>query len=178
MILRLFCVVSPAVIHELGHILAAKLCGVRSWRFGLKAGGALITFDFSRLSYMREVFVHLAGPAFGVLSALFSVIFFGERAEYFAGVSLSMALVNLLPVSGFDGGGGVDVLSAGLVVQDMPRGVVLYFRRSLGRGCAVRDKIRREHRTACFHGCDLHEKLHLTGHNVKTFGRSFTFRRY
>ena len=105
MILRLFCVVSAAVIHELGHILAAKLCGVRSWRLGLKAGGALITFDFSRLSYMREVFVHLAGPAFGVMAALFSVIFFGERAEYFAGVSLSMALVNLLPVSGFDGGG-------------------------------------------------------------------------
>ena len=46
MILRLFCVVSAAVIHECGHILAAKLCGVRSWRFGVKAGGALITFDF------------------------------------------------------------------------------------------------------------------------------------
>ena len=105
MILRLFWVVSAAVIHELGHILAAKLCGVRSWRFGLKAGGALITFDFSRLTYMSEVLVHLAGPAFGVMAALFSVIFFGARAEYFAGASLSMALVNLLPVSGFDGGG-------------------------------------------------------------------------
>ena len=92
MILRLFCVVSAAVIHELGHILAAKLCGVRSWRFGLKAGGVLITFDFSRITYIREVIVHLAGPAFGVLSALFSVIFFGERAEYFAGVSLSRLL--------------------------------------------------------------------------------------
>lgn len=96
--------------------------------------------------------MHLAGPAFGVLSALFSVIFFGERAEYFAGASLSMALVNLLPVSGFDGGrnilgGAVDVLPAGRVVQDMPRGVVLYFRRSLGRRCAVRNKIRRKHRT-------------------------------
>lgn len=40
MILRLFFVVSAAVIHEIGHILAAKLCGVRSWRLGLKAGGA------------------------------------------------------------------------------------------------------------------------------------------
>ena len=39
------------------------------------------------------------------MAALFSVIFFGARAEYFAGASLSMALVNLLPFSGFDGVG-------------------------------------------------------------------------
>lgn len=119
LILRLFCVLSAAVIHECGHILAAKLCGVRSWRFGLKAGGALITFDFSRLTYMREVFVHIAGPAFGVMSAFLSVILFGERAVYFAGVSLSMAFVNLLPVSGFDGGGIFSALLSMFCLPDV-----------------------------------------------------------
>ncbi len=30
---------------------------------------------------------------------------FGERAEYFSGISVVLAVVNLLPVRGFDGGG-------------------------------------------------------------------------
>ena len=90
-------------IHELGHLAAAKLFGIPLVRFRLNPAGGVMTFDFSRTSYLREAAVHLSGPFAGLLSAAVGWIFL--RNFFFTGISVTLAAVNLLPIRGLDGGG-------------------------------------------------------------------------
>ena len=103
---------TAAVLHEVGHILCAALSGIPLSGFALRPCGAVMTFDFSRTTYFRELCVHLAGPAAGILSAVFSLAVFGETAEYFAGLSVCLAVLNLLPVRGLDGSAALYCLLA------------------------------------------------------------------
>lgn len=96
--------------HEAGHLAAAKLCGTPLRSFELRFPGAAFTFDFSRAGYLREAAVHFGGPAAGLLAAWAAAAWFGGRASFFIGASLAAALVNLLPIEGFDGGGIVRCL--------------------------------------------------------------------
>ena len=88
-------------IHEEGHLLAARLLGIPLRRGSGGAFGIRLTFDFSRQGYGREAAVHLAGPLAGIAAAALTA---GIR-EDFAAVNAGLALVNLLPLEGFDGGG-------------------------------------------------------------------------
>ena len=56
------------------------------------------------LSYGRELFCALAGPAVNVLLAVVSARGSGERQLLFAGINLALALFNLLPLPPLDGG--------------------------------------------------------------------------
>jgi len=100
-----FWFLTAVLLHELGHILCARLMKIPLNGCSVRPCGALLTFDFSRTSYLREGCVHLAGAAAGILSAALALRFLGGSAEYFAGISIVLAAVNLLPVRGFDGGG-------------------------------------------------------------------------
>lgn len=93
------------VLHECGHILAASILSIPVRSVNICAIGAAITFDFSRVGYAKEATVHFCGPLFGIVSGICAYLAFGEGAYYFAGVSIVLAAVNLLPIRGFDGGG-------------------------------------------------------------------------
>lgn len=81
--------------------------------------GGVFTFDFSRTSFLREILIHLSGSLCGLLSAAAAYLLFRESALFFAGVSVSLSLVNLLPISGFDGGGILfSILSLFLLPDD------------------------------------------------------------
>lgn len=99
-----------AVLHELGHIFCARLLGIPLTGCSVRPCGALLTFDFSRTSYLREGCVHLAGAGTGLITAAATVWIFGEKAACFSGISAVLAVVNLLPIRGFDGGGGLQCL--------------------------------------------------------------------
>ena len=88
-------------IHEAGHLSAARLLGIpfRQARGG--AFGIRMTFDFSRAGYRREAAVHAAGPVAGWIAGILAA----ARDPEFAGMNAALALLNLLPLSGFDGGG-------------------------------------------------------------------------
>ncbi len=101
----LLSVATAIFLHEMGHLLTAAWLGIPVRSIAFRMTGAALTFDFSHTSYGREALVHLGGAGAGVLSAALATLLFGERAYHFAGLSLSLAAVNLLPVSGFDGGG-------------------------------------------------------------------------
>lgn len=91
------------VIHELGHLAAAKLFGIPLVRFGLNPMGGVMTFDFSGTSYQREAAVHLSGPLAGILSGILGWL--AMKNVFFTGISVVLAGVNLLPIRGLDGGG-------------------------------------------------------------------------
>ncbi|MBQ8186002.1 MAG: hypothetical protein IJ037_03925 [Clostridia bacterium] len=105
---ELLALMAALVIHELGHLAAAKILGVPLVRFRLSPMGGVMSFDFSHSTYGREAAVHLAGPFAGILSA--AVGWFVLRDFFFTGISVTLACVNLLPVIGLDGGGMLSCL--------------------------------------------------------------------
>lgn len=100
---ELFALICAIVIHELGHLGAARILGIPLVRFRLNPLGGVLTFDFSRISYGREAAVHLSGPLAGLVSGAVG----GMLAKdcFFTGISVVLACVNLLPIRGLDGGG-------------------------------------------------------------------------
>ncbi|WP_202620961.1 site-2 protease family protein [Pseudoflavonifractor sp. 524-17] len=104
---------AACVLHELGHYCALRLCGGRVTLLRLTCVGAEM-----RLAHggpqgrWARMAVALAGPGVNLLLA-FGAVQAGEKAYLFAGLNLGLALFNLLPVSGLDGGRALAVLLAG-----------------------------------------------------------------
>ena len=102
--------VCAALVHEAGHLGAAKLCGIPLRRGRGGTFGVRLTFDFSRAGYGREALVHLGGPAAGILAAVAAASSGGENGIRFACLSAAMAVFNLLPMEHTDGGGALACL--------------------------------------------------------------------
>lgn len=109
---ELLLMLTAAVLHELGHVLCAVLLNIPLSGLSLRPCGAVMTFDFSKTTYFRELCVHLAGGFFGILSAVLALSAFGSAAVTFAGMSVCLTVMNLLPIEGFDGGGALYCLLA------------------------------------------------------------------
>lgn len=95
--------VSALVIHELGHIAAAKLLGVKTVSFTPGICGAIFTFDFGTVGYIREAAVHLSGGVFGLAAGLVVYSIFGTKSLFFCGISVFLTALNWMPVEGLDG---------------------------------------------------------------------------
>ena len=123
-----------ALVHELGHICAAKAMGIRLLELRLGFAGARIYPEREGMSYKKEFFLCAWGPVFNLISAVAAVIilcfickknaiandemivdaisFLDGSGEFglipalylFISVSLLQALLNLLPVESLDGG--------------------------------------------------------------------------
>lgn len=90
------------LVHELGHVAAAAACGGQVERLSLTAVGAELSFSYRRpLSYVRDSFVSMAGPAAN-LAAGGLLLGFGQSMP--AVLSLGIGAFNLLPVQPLDGG--------------------------------------------------------------------------
>ena len=91
-----------AALHEAGHCLALRLCGVPIRGIRLGVLGAVLEADCSRLSYGRELACVLAGPAANLLCAL--VLSAVGTPPAAAGAHLVLGAFNLLPIRPLDGG--------------------------------------------------------------------------
>ena len=149
---ELLFLLTAAVLHELGHICCALVLQIPLAGLTFRPCGAVMTFDFSGTTYGRELCVHLAGAGMGILTAGTALWIFGEPAAYFAGVSVVLAVLNLLPIEGFDGGGALTCLCSLLCTPDRTERIcrgtsrmvllllwtaVLWLELRVQRGCAL-----------------------------------------
>lgn len=94
--------VLAAVLHECGHLLAARCLGIRLRLLELDMMGAKLYPAAQIPSYRSEALLAAAGPAASLLLALIPPVTPFRAALRTA--TLSFALFNLLPIEGFDGG--------------------------------------------------------------------------
>lgn len=90
-----FC--AAIVVHELGHVIALRACGIPIYGLRLNLGGAVL--DTAPMDCCREMICALAGPAVNLLCIPVCRWF-----PTFAMFSLCLAVFNLLPVLPLDGG--------------------------------------------------------------------------
>lgn len=96
---------SAVFLHELGHVIAARLCKIKLRKLKLSVFGASILPNETLFSYRQEIFLCLGGPAMNLITAfILNSLFPFEEAHLFAVYSYFLAALNLLPVKDFDGG--------------------------------------------------------------------------
>ena len=97
----------PVIVHELGHIVALRLYGLRIRRVCADLRGLCIEYG-GLCTPLGHAVSALAGPAAG-LGYAFAASYFAARTgnevlTLSAGVSLLLSLFNLLPILPLDGG--------------------------------------------------------------------------
>ena len=95
-------VMLAAISHELGHLAALHLFGVRVERLRLTIFGAELRADTRYMTYGREILCTLAGPGINLLLAALLARVSGDYL--LAGANLMQGVFNLLPMPGLDGG--------------------------------------------------------------------------
>lgn len=95
------------LIHESGHIITAALFNIPLESVKVSVCGISLRYNYNNSPPSREIMVCLAGPLLGILAALIAVMCKAARFDgglYFIMSSAALSIVNLLPVSGLDGG--------------------------------------------------------------------------
>jgi len=103
-----FFILLSYVVHECGHLFFAKVVGPGITDFKTSLCRLCIKYDCTSVSYFRESLVCGGGVIFNlVFFAIFAapVFRFSEKLVFFSLCNLSLALMNLYPVSVLDGGG-------------------------------------------------------------------------
>lgn len=107
----LLTILSAAAAHECGHWLVLRLLGAKISGVRISLFGAVLETDSRQLSYGQELAAVLAGPAVNLLAA---VLLARSGLSVAAGVHLSLAAFNLLPVGPLDGGRALNLLLCGI----------------------------------------------------------------
>lgn len=92
------------LIHESGHLLAARLLHMKPRGVSADTVGIRLLFRGHPPSYGKEIFLCAAGPLANLLTLLIALPLKNSDNTFFLSVSAALALLNLLPIEGFDGG--------------------------------------------------------------------------
>ena len=109
-----------AIIHEIGHLLAGILLGMRPTKIEIKPFGVSIDFDITRKDYhikigkgnlleVKKIFVALAGPVTnGLIIIIFMIYNHFNLNEYDKIIiifsNITLIIFNILPIYPLDGG--------------------------------------------------------------------------
>lgn len=104
---RLGAFLLAVAIHEAGHLIAAYVLGANVSEFSLGLLGLRIKYSDFGLGCIRSCVICGAGSAVGLLfsvAVIVSPLSLYDTAMYFALLSASLGVVNLLPIRTLDGG--------------------------------------------------------------------------
>lgn len=93
--------ISAIILHELGHILCAKILRAKITRLTLSPLGAQMKLE-GVIPYKDELLIAFAGPLFGILGFGFTIFY--TPLKTFSIISLILSIFNLLPLPSLDGG--------------------------------------------------------------------------
>ncbi len=99
-----------AVLHELGHIFAARIRGTKLSCLNIGILGARLSMPNGICSYTDEIIICAAGPVVNLSSAYIMYLIntrfdtHNEIIGIFIIASLCLGILNLLPIKTFDGG--------------------------------------------------------------------------
>ena len=91
-------------IHETGHLCAAYMLHMKPSGAAADTIGIRLLFRGIPPSYGKEIFLCAAGPVANLLSLALALLFGFDKHSFFLSVSAALALLNFLPIEGFDGG--------------------------------------------------------------------------
>ena len=133
----LFCI--ACFVHELGHAGAIRLLGGRVAEVRLTGTGAVLRPRGRRVtSYLEDGLVALAGPlasfALALGAGLWGRCFGGGEAYVLAGLSLALAVFNLIPAGPLDGGRILGALLSRQLGPDRGEGVCRRLSVAIGTG--------------------------------------------
>ncbi len=105
-ILTLICL-ACAALHELGHVIAARLCGVPVLGLIIYPCGGDMRLGGVR-SYFADALISVGGAAANVMTALVLLFLSKFTASFYVSYavfcSAALAILNMLPINGLDGG--------------------------------------------------------------------------
>ena len=100
---------TAATVHEAGHIIAAKMLGIKFSYLSLNLFGARLGLSTPLYSYKKEFLLCASGPAINIATGIAALYIYysflgDEHIIFFAIASFFLAVLNLLPIKSFDGG--------------------------------------------------------------------------
>ena len=114
----------PIAVHELGHLLAMRVCGVPVRRVSFTAMGVDIRKGGgATLGYGKEAAITLGGVAANAAAALYFYLcwFQSMRVMFLVAANAAVAIFNLLPIGDLDGGQLLRLLSDRFFTPDTAR---------------------------------------------------------
>lgn len=129
------------LVHELGHICVIRLLGGRVNGVELTGFGAVLHVRRRRLpTYWEECAAALGGPASSLLLALGAGVWgraFGSGDAFLlSGLSLALAIFNLIPAGPLDGGRILRAVACRLTGPDRGERICRVFTLAFGTGLA------------------------------------------
>ena len=103
----IYLILTAAAIHELGHLAAMYICGVKIDRITVYPFGLDIRVSPRLISYKRELLIKSAGIAVNIIAALCCLPF---NAVVFLFANITLALLNIIPITSLDGGGILEII--------------------------------------------------------------------
>lgn len=92
------------LIHEAGHLIAAYLLHMKPTGVSADTVGVRLLFGGTPPSYKKEILLCVSGPLANLISLLAVLLCRIPHSTFFVSASAALALLNLLPIDGFDGG--------------------------------------------------------------------------
>ncbi len=113
---------AAALIHELGHLAAMFLVGTKVTEIEMTVFGAEIRTRTMSQNSLENIVIFASGAAANLISALivYTLPSASFEALFFGGASLSLAVVNLLPIRTLDGGCILEAVIVPLIPKYAP----------------------------------------------------------
>ena len=113
--------ICSVAIHEIGHIIAAKIRRIKLSEMKLSIFGASLYTYNQLFSYYDEIFLCIGGPLANLLSVVVCLSIEKTNSLFFMS-SLALGMLNMFPIHGFDGG---RILSAFLSIHLQPKATAM-----------------------------------------------------